>query len=68
MKLSLSVDQCVSMSVGQLVSYQFFSKMTHRIFLKFYMKLEGVKCQKLTNPNFSEKFSFWGKNQKAPPK
>ena len=46
------------MSVFQEVSKQFFSKMGHRIFLKFYVKLEGLNYQKLTKPNFSVKFSF----------
>ena len=59
---------CVTMSVGLKVSYQFFSVRAHRIFLKFYMKLEGLKDQKLTEPNFSEKFLFWGKSLKIPPK
>ena len=56
----------VTMSVGLKVSYQFFSVSAHRIFLKFYMKLEGLKGQKLMEPNFSEKFSFWGKSPKIP--
>ena len=38
-----------------------------RIFLNFYMKLEGLleglKGQKLTMPKFSEKCSFWEKAQ-----
>ena len=32
------------------------------IFLKFHMKLEGLKGQKLTGPNISKKFAFWRKN------
>ena len=32
-------------------------------FLKFYMKLEGLRGQKLTEPRFSEKVSFWGRNK-----
>ena len=36
MKSPLSVCQYVSMSVGK----QFFSKMTHKIYLKLHMKLE----------------------------
>ena len=36
--------------------------MGHWIFLKFYVKLEGLNCQKLTKPNFSVKFSFREKN------
>ena len=54
MKLPQSVYQYVSMPLGHSVSYQFFPKMAHSIFLKFYMKLEGLKVQKLTEPNFSE--------------
>lgn len=38
------------------------------IFLKFYMKLGGLKCQKLKKPNFSEEFSFLGKIPNIPPK
>ena len=34
--VSISVGQCISMSVGK----EFFSKTAHRIFLKFYMKLD----------------------------
>ena len=57
-----SVCQKVSISVGQ---YQFLSRTTHRvflklerIFLKFYIKVESLRVEKLTEPNFSEKFSF----------
>ena len=39
----------------------------HRIFLKFYMKLEGLNGQKLTKLNILEKFSFLGKYRKIPP-
>ena len=59
MKLLLSVGQCVSMSVCQLSV--FFSKVAHRNFLNFYIKLEGLKDQKLTETSFSEKFLFLGK-------
>ena len=53
------------MSVNSL-----FQKVADRFFLKFCMlsilpfKLDGLKCQKLTKPNFSEIFIFWGKIQK----
>ena len=46
---------CVAISVGLKGSYQFFSVRAQRIFLKFYIKLEGLKGQKMTEPIFSEK-------------
>ena len=49
-ELPLSVGQRVCKSVGHL---SFFSEMAHKIFVKFYF--EGLKGQKLTEPNFSEK-------------
>ena len=63
LKLSLSVGQYFSWSVGPL---SVFSKMAYRILRKLYMKLEGLNGQKLMEPNFSEKFSFWGKRPKFP--
>ena len=52
----------VGMSVvDQCASKQILSEATIRVLLKFYMKLMGLKVQKLTQPNFSEKFSFFGK-------
>ena len=48
------------MSVGQQA---LFSKSNHRIFLKFYMKLEGRKVQKLMDFNFQKKFHFGEKSQ-----
>ena len=32
--------------------------MAYKIFLKFYLKLESFKCQKLKELYYSEKFSF----------
>ena len=55
------------LSVGQYTSRSVNSFSQNRLigfFLKFYMKLEGIEGQKLTKPNFSEKFSFLWK----PPK
>ena len=57
MKLPLSVDHYVSRSAGRYASRSVNST-ADRIFVKFYMKLESLKGQKLTKPNFSEKFSF----------
>lgn len=62
MKLPLSVGQRVCKSVGHL---SFFSEMAHKIFVKFYF--EGLKGQKLTEPNFSEKVWFWRESPKVPP-
>ena len=42
----------VSMSLGKRV----FSKVAHRIFLKFLMKLECLNCKKLTEPDFWKNF------------
>lgn len=56
------------LSVSQYVNKQFFSKTVLGIFLKFYGKLEGLKSQKLINPNFSVKFSFWETSVESPPK
>ena len=42
------------MSVCQEDSHQFFTKMAHKILLKFYMKIERFKEQNLTELNFSE--------------
>ena len=42
--------------------------MTYGTFLKFYMKFEEIKCQKLPGPDFPEKILFWGKSLKIPPK
>ena len=42
----------------------FFSKTSYRIFLKLYIKLEGVSGQKVIKTNFSERFSFWRKDLK----
>ena len=39
-QVSRSVYQYVIMSVGQQVNYQFSLKMTQKIFLQFYKKLE----------------------------
>ena len=61
--VSRSVGQYFSWSIGPL---SVFSKMAHRILRKLYMKLEGLNGQKLMEPNFSEKFSFWGKRPKFP--
>ena len=36
--------------------------MAYGIFLKFHMKLEGLKDQKLAKLNFTGKFLFWGKS------
>ena len=47
-----------------VVSNKLFSKTAHKIFLKFYVKLEGTKCQKLTYPNFSEKILILRKKPK----
>lgn len=49
-------QQFVSRLVCLQVSQYFVSKTTHGIFPKFYMKLEGLKGQRLTRMNFSEKF------------
>ena len=38
----------------------FFSETAHKIFLKFYMKLEGLKGQELKN------CQFWEKKTKIP--
>ena len=46
----------------------FFTEMAQSIILKFYMQLKSFKDQKLTKPNFSEKFLFWGKKPKKQPK
>lgn len=54
--VSRSMCQYVSVSV-----ISFFSKVAHRNFLNFYIKLEGLKDQKLTETSFSEKFLFLGK-------
>ena len=52
MKLPPSV-----ISLGQLT---LFSRMTHRVFLKFYIKLrEGVKGQKLKAEFFRKIFIFF---------
>ena len=51
-------------SVRPYVSNAFFSELVHLIFLIFCMKLEIHKCEKVTEPDFSEKFSFaqiWAK-------
>ena len=56
------------MSVCQQVSKQFFPETGHRIFLKFYSKLEGFRVLKLFKSSFSEKFSFWGKSPEVLPK
>ena len=37
--------------------------MVSRIFRKLHVKLDGLVAQKLTKPNLSKKFSFWGKAQ-----
>ena len=66
--VSRSLCQCARMSVGRKVTYQFFSVIAHRIFLELYKKLEGLKGQKLTELNFSEKLSFLGKSPKVHPK
>ena len=39
--------------------------MAPSIFLKFYVRLEGLKGQKMMKLNFSEKMSFWGKSLKC---
>ena len=53
MKLPPSV-----ISLGQLT---LFSRMTHRVFLKFYIKLrEGIKGQKLKAEFFRKIFIFGG--------
>ena len=56
---SISVVQYVSRSVKS-----FYQIWLIGFFWNFYMTLEDLKAQKLTDPNFSEKFSFWGKTQK----
>ena len=51
-------------SVRPSVSNAFFSELVHLIFLIFCMKLEIHKCKKVTEPDFSGKFSFaqiWAK-------
>ena len=53
---------CQPRKLCQYVSYQFLSQIAIMIFLKFHMKLEGLKGQKLTGPNISKKFAFWRKN------
>ena len=45
----------VSMSVGKRI----FSKTAHRILMKLLIKLECLKFEKLTEPDFWEKISFW---------
>ena len=54
----------VRTSVRPYVSNAFFSELVHLIFLIFCMKLEIHKCKKVTEPDFSGKFSFaqiWAK-------
>ena len=54
----------VRLSVRPYVSNAYFSELVHLIFLIFCMKLEIHKCEKVTEPDFSEKFSFaqiWAK-------
>ena len=48
-------------------SNSFSQKTAHRIFLKFYMKLEGLQGQKWTKLNFSE-ILILGKEPKIPSK
>ena len=38
--------------------------MAHKIFLKYYIKLEGLKSQKLAKPHFLEDSHFSEKAQK----
>ena len=51
-------------SVRPYVSNAFFSELVHLILLIFCMKLEIHKCEKVTEADFSGKFSFaqiWAK-------
>ena len=56
------------MSACQYTSQHFFSNTGRRIFLKFYIKLDSLECQKSMKPDFSEKNYFRGKSPKSPPK
>ena len=56
------INSCLS--VRPYVSNAFFSELVHLIFLIFCMKLVIHKCKKVTEPDFSGKFSFaqiWAK-------
>ena len=52
----------ISMSVGK----HFFSRLAHRIFLKFHMKLQWLKGKKFTESDFLKKIKN-KKNKKNPP-
>ena len=50
----------VSRSAGQLLVFLINDSLN--FFLKFYIKLEGLKSRKLTELKFSKKFLRWGKS------
>ena len=61
-RMESPINSCPS--VRPSVSNAFFSELVHLIFLIFCMKLEIHKCKKVTEPDFSGKFSFaqiWAK-------
>ena len=55
----------VRMCVRVCICSEFFSKITHRIFLKFGMKLWNHNRENVTEPDFSGKIWFLGKSGKS---
>ena len=62
--LQNSPCQQIRSQVYQEANYQFFLKTIQRLFLKFYMKLEDLKGQKLMEPVFFRKILVLGKKPK----